>query len=56
MTPQTYKEQDFEEQISKKNYYHIFIEAATQPTSVISLCIQMFRFLKKPLPPYLVSL
>jgi hypothetical protein len=29
MTPQTYKEQDFEEQISKKNYYHIFIEAAT---------------------------
>ena len=34
MTPQTYKEQDFEEQISKKNYYHIFIEAATQTTSI----------------------
>ena len=24
MTPQTYKEQDFEKQISEKNYYHIY--------------------------------
>jgi len=45
MTPQTYKEQDFEEQISKKNYYHIFIEAANPKPHLLSTCMTIWVIL-----------